>query len=156
MNLYKNKRCPRCNTKVPYGTGVCPSCMLNFQKFDEATNKEAKQAIKQGEKDRVLMRKGCPNDVNKIKLLIITLLCGMTGAHLYYVGRYKLGIFYSIFFAVGIINAILTTFLNNALHGTWYDIFTILVLVWGAVICMWLIDLFKIVINKFKIPVSRS
>ena len=65
-------------------------------------------------------------------------------------------IFYSIFFAVGIINAILTTFLNNALHGTWYDIFTILVLVWGAVICMWLIDLFKIVINKFKIPVSRS
>ena len=41
MKLKLNKKCPRCNTKVPIGTGVCPSCMLNFQKFNEATNKEA-------------------------------------------------------------------------------------------------------------------
>ena len=155
MNLFKNKRCPRCNTKMPVEIIVCPSCQLNFQKFESATNLEAKEAIREGETDRVLMRKGRPNDVNFIRLLLITIFAGFTGAHYYYVGRYKMGAFFSIFFAVGIVNAILTSLLDATPKGDLYQIFTLLVFVWGAVIALWIIDIAKVCLNKFKIPVSR-
>ena len=156
MNLFRNKRCPRCNTKMPVEIVCCPSCQLNFQKFEQATNKEAKEAIQQGEKERVLMRKGRPADVSFIKLLLITIFLGFSGAHYYYVGRYKMGAFFSIFFAVGLINAILTTLLKSMPTGDVYQIFSLLVLVWGAVLMLWIIDIAKVCVNKFKIPVSRS
>lgn len=156
MNLFKNKHCPRCNQKMPIEIVVCPSCQLNFQKFETATNKEAKEAIKEGEKDRVLMRKGVPSDVNKIVLMLLTCLLGFTGAHYYFVGRYKMGAFFSIFFFVGIINAVMSIFLTEIPKSFVYELFTLLVLVWGAVLVMWIIDIVKVCFNKFKIPVSRS
>ena len=155
MNLFKNKRCPRCHQKVPTEIVVCPSCQLNFQKFDSATNEEAKEALRMGENDRVLMRQGRPSDVNFLPLLLITIFLGFTGAHYFYVGRYKMGAFFSIFFAVGIVNAILTSLLDATPKGDLYQIFTLLVLVWGAVLALWIIDIAKVCLNKFKIPVSR-
>ncbi len=156
MNLFRNKRCPRCNEKVPVEIGVCPSCQLNFQKFDSATNKEAKEALRSGEKERVLMRNGRPSDVKFLPLLLITIFAGLTGAHYYYVGRYKMGAFFSIFFSVGIINAILTALLKETPTGDLYQIFTLLVSIWGAVIAIWIIDIAKVCCNKFRIPVSRK
>ena len=156
MNLFKNKRCPRCNTKMPVEIVSCPSCQLNFQKFESATNAEAKAAIQAGEKDRVLMRKNRPSDVSFVKLLLLTIFLGFTGAHYYYVGRYKMGAFFSIFFGVGIVNGIINSLLKTAPTGDLYQVFTLLVLVWGAVIALWIIDIAKVCLNKFKIPVSRN
>ena len=156
MNLFRNKHCPRCNQKMPIEIVICPGCKLNFQKFETATNAEAKEAIRQGEKERVLMRNSRPQDVSFVKLLLITIFLGFTGAHYYYVGRYKMGAFFSIFFAVGIVNAILTSLLKASPKGDLYQIFTLLVLVWGFVLMLWIIDIAKVCLNKFKIPVSRS
>ena len=156
MNLFKNKHCPRCDKKMPIEIVVCPNCQLNFQKFESATNKEAKEALRAGETERILLRKGRPNDVSFVRLLLITIFAGFTGAHYYYVGRYKMGAFFSIFFAVGIVNAILTTLLKATPKGDLYQIFTLMVLVWGFVLLLWIIDIAKVCVNKFKIPVSRS
>lgn len=156
MNLFKNKRCPRCETKMPIELVVCPGCQLNFQKFETATNKEAKEAIKSGETERVLIKTGRPSDVKLVPLLLIAIFLGFTGAHHYYVGRYKMGAFYSVFFAVGVVNAILTTMLDATPQGDAYQVFTLLVLIWGLVLFLWIIDIAKICVNKFKIPVSRS
>ncbi len=156
MNLLKNKRCPRCNHKMPIEIVVCPNCQLNFNKFESATNSEAKEAIRMGEGERVVMRKGRPIDVKFVPLLLITILLGFTGAHYYYVGRYKMGAFYSIFCAVGFVNAIITTLLDVTPKGDLYQIFTLLVLIWGIVIMLWIVDIAKVCLNKFKIPVSRS
>lgn len=155
MNLFKNKRCPRCNTKMPVEIVSCPSCQLNFQKFESATNAEAKEAMREGEKDRVLMRKNRPSDVSFVKLLLITIFLGFTGAHYYYVGRYKMGAFFSIFFGVGLVNAIINSLLKATPTGDLYQVFTLLVLVWGVVIALWIIDIAKVCVNHFKIPVSR-
>ena len=156
MNLFRNKRCPRCGAKSPIEIVICPGCQLNFQKFETATNKDAKEAIKAGETERVLIRKNRPSDVKFVPLLLIAIFLGFMGGHHYYVGRYKMGAFYSVFFAVGIVNAILTTMLDATPKGEVYQIFTLLVLIWGLVIALWVIDIAKICVNKFKIPVSRS
>ena len=156
MKLKFKKRCPRCGNKVSAELALCPDCSLNFQKFDEATNKEAKLAIKLKENHRVLLRQGCPSDVKKWKLILIAIFLGFMGAHHYYVGRYKMGLFYSIFFVVGVVNAVVTTILKVMPTGDLWQIFTLLVLVWGAVLVMWIIDIAKILLNKYKIPVGRE
>ena len=150
-----NKRCPRCNTKSPYTTVICPSCQLNFQKFEGATNADAKKMLKAGEKEQVLMRRGCPSDVKRWKLLLLAIFLGFTGAHHYYVGRVKMGLFYTVFFMVGVANAVITSLVQTKLTGFAYEIFTLLVLVWGAVLFMWIIDIAKISLNHYKVPVSR-
>ncbi len=150
----KNKRCPRCEFKVPSEMAVCPRCQLNYQKFEKATNNEAKLAFQLGESERVLYRKGCPSDVSKVKLLLITIFLGFLGGHYYYVGRTKMGIFFSIFAFVGIVNGLLTFFLKSTPTGDLYQIFYVLVLVWGVVIMLWIVDIAKVCFNRFKIPVS--
>lgn len=156
MIKFKNKKCPRCNFKVPRDVVTCPSCQLNYQKFETATNKEAKQALKQGEKSKVLYRKGCPKDVNKWGLFFLALFLGFMGAHLYRVGRNGKGAFYTVFFIVGFIYTIITNTLKLSPTGDLWQIFIVLVLVWGVVLIMWLVDVFNILFNQFKIPVSRE
>ena len=156
MNIFRNKKCPRCAMKVPVETLICPDCKLNYKKFNDATNKEAKLALKQGEKENVLLRKGCPKDVNRIKLLLLAIFLGFAGGHLYYVGRYKMGFMYSCFFVIGLTNALLASFVQGVEKLMIYQIFTVFVLGWGIVLFMWLFDVANIALNKFKIPVSRS
>ncbi len=156
MNIFRNKRCPRCSQKLPVEIVVCSSCQLNFQKFNDATNAEAKQAIRLGENDRVLMRQGYPKDVNKITMILLTVFLGFMGAHYYYVGRVKKGAFFTIFFVVGVVNAVLTMLLTQTPKGDAYQVLTFLVLIWGVVLFMWIVDMVKVCFNKFKIPVSRE
>ena len=134
--------------------GVCPQCKLNFQKFHSATNSEAKIALKQGEKDRVIYRTGMPSDVNKLKLLLLATFLGFTGAHHYYVGRKNMGFFYSIFFGVGIIYTILTIALNFDWTSEIGQFFYLLVMAWGVVIMLWIVDIAKVSFSRYKIPVS--
>ena len=133
---------------------ICPNCELNYQKFNSATNKAAKKAYREGEKEQVLLRMGLPSDVKKWKLLLLAIFLGFTGAHHYYVGRKWMGLFYTSFFIVGVANAIISTMLKEAPKGDLYEIFTLLVLVWGFVLILWVVDIAKIVLNKFKVPVS--
>lgn len=156
MSINLRKKCPRCKTKLPYELVVCPSCQLNFNKFNTATNKDAKIALKEGRKDDVLLRTGCPADVNRWVLILLTIFGGFFGLHYYYVGRYKMGIFFTLSFLIGVANAILSMYLNSSPTGFVWELFSVLVLVWGAVIVMWIIDMAKVCVNRFKIPVSRN
>ncbi|MBR6778924.1 MAG: hypothetical protein IKM43_02085 [Clostridia bacterium] len=156
MEFFKNKICPRCGKKVDKSIVVCPSCQLNYDKFNTATNAEAKQALAQGETDRVLMRTGYPSDVKKWKLILLTIFLGFTGAHYYYVGRKKMGLFFTAFFIVGITHAIITAYVDASPKGDLWQIFTMLTLIWGVVAVLWLADIAKVVFNRFKIPVSRN
>ena len=152
--MKKNKRCPRCNFKVDSLAGVCPACRLNYAKFYSATNTEAKRAMRFGEKDRVVNRTGCPSDIKKWKLILITIFLGFCGGHHFYTGKKGWGIFYFCFFVVGVINAVISTVYGAVPKGDMYQVFYLLVLVWGVVLAMWFIDIAKVCFNRFKIPVS--
>lgn len=157
MNIkqkFDYKKCPRCNFKTAKSANVCPGCNLNYFKFDTATNAEAKRAIKEGDTNRVIYRTGQPNDVGKVKLLLLTIFLGFMGSHLYYIGRFKRAVFYTIFFIIGVVYSILSTIFTITTYSLIWELFYILYLVWGAVIILWIIDIVKVCFNKFKIPVS--
>lgn len=156
MKMKLNKKCPRCKTKIAADLIICPNCQLNYNKFYEATNAEAKIAAREGNKDQILLREGYPSDVKKSTLVLLTIFLGFVGAHYYRVGRYKMGIFFSIFFLIGVTNAILSVVYNVTLTGSLGEIFYLLVLTWGAVLFIWIRDIYKVCFNKFKIPVSRE
>jgi len=150
-----NKRCPRCGTKSAYATVICPNCSLNYQKFDQATNKVAKQKLKEGEKEQVLMRKGCPADVKWWKLLLMAIFLGFVGGHHYYVGRVKMGLFYSITLVVYMVVYGIAKLVGFS-YVFMYDLYMIAMLMWGVVLLMWIIDVAKICLSHYKIPVSRE
>lgn len=154
MKTKINKRCPRCNYKMPFDMDICPNCELNYQKFNLATNRAAKKAYREGEKEQVLLRTGLPSDVKRWKLLLLAIFLGFAGVHHYYVGRKWMGLFYTVFFIVGVTNAVICTMLKTAPKGDLYEIFTLLVLVWGFVLILWIVDIAKIILNKYKVPVS--
>ena len=128
--------------------------MLNFQKFNGATNSAAKKAYQAGEKDQVILRVGLPTDISKTKLLLLTIFLGFIGAHYYYVGRKRMGLFFTSFFFVGILNAIISIFFKNIVYTEAYQVFYMFVLTWGFVILLWMVDIFKVLLNRFKVPVS--
>jgi len=150
----KNKRCPRCNFKVDSSTNTCPACRLNYQKFNMATNAEAKKAMREGDKDRVVFRTGVPSDIKKWQLILITIFLGFCGGHYFYTGRKNRGLFYFCFFVVGVVNAVINLITGGSPKGDMYQIFYLLVLVWGIVVVLWLVDIIKVCFNRFKVPVS--
>lgn len=154
IKFSKKKRCPRCNNKCEKSLIICPSCSLNFNKLDIATNKEAKKALNEKDYSRVVYREGCPSDVSRVKLILLTIFLGFVGAHFYYVGRYKKGILYTCSFIIGVVYSLINSNLNPS--GDAWEVFTLLAFVWAIVTFMWINDIIKVCLNKFKIPVSIS
>ena len=143
--------CPRCDIKCPKGTESCPECGLIFSRLKVATNKEAKNKILRHDRDFIVKTKTIPSDVSYIKLLLLSIFCGMFGAHCFYVGRYLRGsIILTDFIALimlVIFNSQLASINNGALLG-------VLSTITGIIMLMWIWDIIMIIIKKFKIPVA--
>lgn len=145
------KRCPRCNFKTFNNAKVCGKCELNFDKFALATNEEGKDALRKGEKDRVIYTKKLPKDVNKWQLFFLALFAGWTGAHLWKVGRINRAIVHSIGLVLCAIYIVIFNFdVNNIL----WNIGNIFGAFWLITFALSTVDIFEIAFNSFKVPVS--
>ena len=87
------KRCPRCGAKTYWASKQCSVCNLKFDRIENLSNKEAKKAIKNKEKEKVLYISTRPDDVSKRKFMLLYLLLGWFGAYNIYVGKYKKGLY---------------------------------------------------------------
>ena len=146
------KRCPRCDTKNPIFQDRCEGCGLVFSRLSKATNSAAKKAIKNKEYNKVIMDSVLPRDVKKWNLFIHALFFGWFGFHYSKVGRYKM-------FTYMIISAAMI-YIAAFLPMSWFEMDYLFILMWGLVIpgslsaIFWIISLFQIIFNKFKVPIS--
>lgn len=146
------KRCPRCDTKTPIFQDKCDYCGLVFSRLTKATNFAAKKAIKKKEYNKVIMDKVLPVDVNKWNLFVYALFFGWFGFHYAKVGRYKMFTYMIISSAMIYIAALLPM--------TWFNHEYLFLLMWGLVLpgsvsaIWWIVSLFQILFNKFKVPIS--
>jgi len=147
------KRCPRCNFKTPSSMATCGNCGLNFNKFNNATNKEAKSAFRMGEKERVLYTKQVPSDVKKWKVLLMSIFGGWFGLHYFNLGRLWRGLLQIVGFVLAFVY---THFAVSQNIRTGYLGALILVcgFIWAASVIIWISDIFAIIFNRFKYPVS--
>lgn len=147
------KRCPRCNNKTPIHMPKCGVCMLNFEKFNTATNAEAKSAFRMGESERVLYTKHPPIDVNKVSMLKYCVFGGWFGLHHFKVGRKGLGIFQIIALLLGVVY--MTLMMTTTLKGYVFDTAFVCGITWAISIILWFADTIKILFNGYKYPVSQ-
>ena len=144
------KRCPRCDTKAVIYQDKCNACGLIYSRLANASNKEAKKALKRGQKNRVICDKTLPKDVNKWKLFFMALFLGLFGGHFYYVGKYKTG----IVFSASIIMLLSTGLIDFEL---WYKYsFWIWFLILPASGCLvyWAVTVVQILTNTFRVPIA--
>ena len=151
VKIKKHKRCPRCNLKTFFDAKSCNRCELNFDKFMTATNEEGKNALKKGEKERVIYTTKLPVDISKWKLFFLALFFGWTGAHLWKVGRFSRAITHSIGLILGLTYYVMYTFgVGDILLG----IGNVFGVFWAITFSIAAVDIIEIAFNIFKVPVS--
>lgn len=147
------KRCPRCNFKTPNNMGRCGNCGLNFIKFEDATNAEAKSAFRMGEKERVLHTKQIPSDVSKWKILSMCIFGGWFGLHYFNLGKLWRGLFQIL----GVVLALIYIYCAGKLNirtGYLGNLILVCGFIWVASFIIWITDIVSIIFNRFKYPVS--
>ena len=147
------KKCPRCGFKTPENMARCGNCGLNFIKFQDATNAEAKSAFRMGEKERVLHTKHIPSDVNKWKVLLMCILGGWFGLHYFKLGKKWRGFFQ----VLGVIFCFVYTYCagtRNIRTGYLGNLVLVCGIIWAVSVIIWLVDIVSIIFNRFKYPVS--
>lgn len=152
MKQKQFKRCPRCDKKTPIFQDRCERCGLIFSRLSKATNKAAKKNIKNKEYNKVIMDKVLPRDIDKWKLFFTALFLGFFGTHYAKVGRYKM-------FTYGVVSAA-SIYIAVLLPQSWFDHQYLFLLMWALVLpasvyaIIWIVSIFSIITNKFKVPIS--
>lgn len=143
-------RCPICGYNLKKGN-LCPYCKITDTQIKGASNKKAKEALKNGEKDKVFLSSTMPSDINKTRLILITLLLGLFGGHSFYVGRKVRGLYFTITFCVFMI--------LYGMYKLWfpgeifYAVVRIFALIEGVMILMWMSDFLKACFGRMAVPV---
>ncbi len=154
--------CPRCKTKERFGNPKCRNCGLVFDRLKNVTNKAGKKALKNKEYNKVLYMGKLPRDVSKIKLLILCIFLGWTGAHYCKVGRYKWFVFdlFALFFALVYAFIIIYILPELGMTRAEFDanyvgfFFSLMSLFFAISLIMWIGSIFQILTNTFKVPVA--
>ena len=98
-------KCPICGAKMVDGK-VCKYCSVTSDQVLQASNKEAKKAFKEKRHKDVCYTTNMPSDVNKPKLVLLTVFLGWFGVGDFYVGKNIKGSYCAVSFGLAIIAAI--------------------------------------------------
>ena len=146
-------RCPYCYEKIPKYQIVCPVCGFSKDNLKTAKNKIVPQMRKK-DPESIIMITDVPDDLGKRKLLLLALFGGMIGLHAYYCKRTGRGIYQSIATVILLIGTYIN-FGDIYIKGlTSEPSFAAVIGVIGAIaFYIWVNDLIRIILGKFKIPV---
>lgn len=148
-------RCPQCGCNMEK-TNNCPYCDISKEQVYFASNKKAKEYLKKGLKDKVCYSSVKPRDVDRVKLILLTLFLGIVGVGNFYVGKRGKGIFaclsFSFAFVAMLIKVIVEQTLMQSIVALNY-ISEILVACAAITVIIWVSDLFSLILNIYKYPV---
>lgn len=148
----QTQKCPRCGTKALINQHKCPECGLVFARLEMATNKAAAERYKKGERDKVVFVKSTPIDLKRWKLIVYATALGLFGAHYFYTRRWWWGIYFLFMFTVAAVCVIFNGYFMSTQWGT--SLVSALGIFVGIYGVIWIFDIVKVCIGKFKIPVS--
>lgn len=144
-------KCPICGCKMKEEF-MCPYCKITGTQVKEASNKKAKERIKKKDTKEVYNSTYMPQDVNRTRLLLVTLFGGFVGAQKFYVGKYKMGLFSVFAFAYCFTFYALSFFIfKDVMALKYFADFGYMM--YAVVIFVWISDFFKVLFKKFSIPV---
>ena len=142
-------RCPNCDRKIKTNQSRCEICGLKVIDIENASYPDAVVVLNKGnlyEKESIFYSFKIPAEINRKKLILLTIFLGIFGAHDLYVGKKKLGIAKIICFIVGEILSALV--FSNILigFGTIAGLFLLFPFV------TWIFDIFKVILKRYPFP----
>lgn len=148
-------RCPICGAKMR--NGFCEYCKIREEQVTSASNKQAKKAFKTGvDKDQVVYSSTIPADVNKVTLILLTVLLGYTGVPYFYVGKYARAWTMSVVWVVTIVFESLRTRVMSETLATnpWiYYMSKLLLLLCAGFLLLWVSDVINLIFHRYSVPV---
>ncbi len=123
----------------------CPECDLIFSRLEFASNKAAKKQLRKFNRDYVVYTKDLPKDVSFIKLLLLTIFCGLFGAQYYYVGKYEKGILMTVSFVYLVLCTIFNAYIVEYMQFLYFPI--------GLAGIAWMVSIVYVGSRKFKVPI---
>ena len=143
--------CPICGCKMPQKT-MCVYCKITGEQVENASNKEAKRRIKNHDRKEVYYSTTLPKDVNRTKLLMLTILFGFLGVGDYYIGKYAKGLYctfsWVLYLPFGITNIVMGY--SSFFFRLMSEITAVLVI---FALFFWIADIIAIVAKIYKTPV---
>lgn len=148
--------CPKCYGKVNKYTNRCDFCGFDLKTMQGATNSEAKKALRGIYKDDVLYTNVIPQDVSKKKLLLFSIFLGLFGVHNFYIGRFWKGLYMCLSTSIVLLLAIILTATGSLSNNIFQRTFEFMTIFQGINVILWVVDIFKIAFEKYKIPVYKE
>lgn len=148
-------KCPVCGAKMVDGK-ICKYCNVTSEQVLSASNKEAKKAFKEKRKNDVCYTTDLPSDVNKTKLVLLTIFLGWFGVGNFYVGKNIKGSFCAVSFGLAIIISILSyCTINYGMGGKEViDVLMQIISYFMVVdLLLWFTDIMGFIFKTYKVPV---
>lgn len=146
-------RCPICDAKLESGI-VCKYCNVTKEQVENASNKKVKEYRKTDREDLVYFTNVIPKDVSRVKLILYTIFLGIFGVHLFYVKRYKRGLYSVISFSVALFLQIISMFVVGFRSVVFLELlYEISIGAFAFSLLFWISDIIGVFIKKFKVPV---
>lgn len=146
-------RCPICDAKLESDI-FCKYCNITKDQIENASNKKVKQYRKEDKEDLIYFTNVIPKDVSRIKLLLYTIFLGIFGVHLFYVNRYKRGLYAAITLPVALLFQILSmTVLGFSNMVVLELIYEISIGAFTFSLIFWVSDIVSLIFKGFKVPV---
>ena len=149
--------CPKCYAKIKPEHIKCPSCGFDLRLMEEATNKAAKKAKHSVYKDDVLYTTQTPPDIKRKKLILLSIFLGLFGAHHFYVGKILQGLYMLLSTVIGLsLSSVILAYGIIDSNNVIYQIYQFALVFQGLAVIFWVIDMVKIFLRRYKIPVYRD
>ncbi len=152
------KVCPRCKSKEELQNPKCRGCGLVFDRLKNVSNKAGKKAIRKKEYNKILYTTDLPKDVSRVRLLLLCLFLGWSGAHFAKVGRYKWFVFDMVAFFFALLYANVIVFFpisRETLDASYIGlILQLLSFPFAISVIVWIGSIVQILTKKFKVPVA--
>ena len=147
--------CPKCYGKINKGQTRCQYCGFDTKIINGASNKQAKKIKHTIYKDDILYTTQIPADVSKKKLMMFSIFLGLLGVHNFYVGKFWQGLYMCLTTSITfVLSMIVSTIINS--NNIFYIAFQFVLGFQGVTVIMWVVQMIKIFLERFKIPVYKD
>ena len=146
-------RCPICDAKLESGI-LCKYCGVTKEQIESASNKKVKEYKKQDKSDLIYFTNVVPSDVSRVKLILFAIFLGLFGVHLFYVNRYKRGLYMVLSFPITLFFNVLSMSIPG-FSGIYILqlMFEVSLLCFVISLIFWISDIMSIIFKGFKVPV---
>ncbi len=150
-------RCPVCGAKMINDGSICRYCSdVTIDRIKSSSNKLAKKARKEGRGEEVVYTNYIPTDVNRNKLLLLTIFLGIFGAHDLYVGKRWKGLFSLLSVTLMLVFSVLR-FVSQSygwgLEDGLVQLLSIFYFLVVIVLVLWFSDVINVLSKRYKVPV---